>query len=271
MLAHRWLASSSSEQALMHAPAAQQHKGEARCAHLRASTAQRFIISLDTTKGAQGARLMRHMLNLLASWKVSISLMQSAYTASSSSTSVSGGRPPGGGGRGQQVSMQAVQQASRWLQVGKQFDMRRVELQPLGGSRVQRRVPSRVAPTQYATGHLCPVAYGTRHVQQHPSRAAAAGAINPRASNTHLAASPVPAVRAPLLSPLLMIPRVGWKRMPISLAARMLWSRVTSLGYRYRWSLEVVQPDMSSSAIASLEAMYTSSPCRGVASRWQMG
>ena len=37
---------------------------------------------------------------------------------------------------------------------------------------------------------------------------------------------------------------------------------MTSFGYRYRWSLVVVQPVRISSAIASLQATNTSSPCR---------
>ena len=38
-------------------------------------------------------------------------------------------------------------------------------------------------------------------------------------------------------------------------------AHMTSLGYMYRWSAVVVQPDMISSAIAVLHAVYTSSPC----------
>ncbi len=36
--------------------------------------------------------------------------------------------------------------------------------------------------------------------------------------------------RPPALAPTLMEPRAAWKRMPISIAASMLWSSVTPLG-----------------------------------------
>ena len=51
--------------------------------------------------------------------------------------------------------------------------------------------------------------------------------------------------------PTLMLPRVATKRMPMACAASMLSSSRTPLGYRYRWSLLVVQPLSSSSAMAT--------------------
>lgn len=154
-------------------------------AHLRASIAQRFIMSLETTKGAQGARLMRHMLNLLASWNVSISLMQSAYAASSSSTSVSGGRPPGGrGGRGQGPAGQHAgccgPADGQWWShqlTGARWSCRASGrlLSTVHACCVLRRLPSRVKLMQWSAGQLCAVACGTRHGREHLSRAAAAG------------------------------------------------------------------------------------------------
>jgi hypothetical protein len=59
----------------------------------------------------------------------------------------------------------------------------------------------------------------------------------------------------PALSPTLIAPRQAWKRRPMRRATSMVSSRRAPFGNRYWWSLEVVQPDTRSSAIATSAAV----------------
>ena len=55
----------------------------------------------------------------------------------------------------------------------------------------------------------------------------------------------------PADSPTLIAPRHAWKRRPSVCAASIVSSSRPPFGWRYRWSLAVVQPDSMSSAIAT--------------------
>jgi hypothetical protein len=134
--------------------------------------------------------------HLSGSWYCSMRRLASARALSVSSTTLSGGSPP-----------------ARWWRGRRKA----------GGGAL---LPGRLAvPSQRA---LLPL--------QGPPAPSPLLQKNPPAEDCWPAQAPLPGCpvsgqqHAPLLLPSVMIPRVGWKRMPSSRAARMVSSRATSLG-----------------------------------------